>query len=410
MKKLLFLLLLISANTFAQPLKVLFIGNSYTASNNLASRFTQLALSKGDTVRAYSVNPGGYTFQLHTAYAPTLAMIDSMDWDYVILQEQSQLPSFPPQQVATDVYPYARQLDSLILLNNPCTETVFFMTWGRKYGDASNCAFWPPVCTFTGMQQQLRDSYVAMANDNHALVAPVGEAWKRSWFNDSTINLWVSDNSHPDVPGSYLTACVFYTTIFRKSVAGASYTAGLTTNIASYLQLIADTTVFDSLSTWKIGSYDVQADFNYVAAGLDLQFNNLSVNGVNYFWDFGDGNTSTDPAPMHNYSQTGTYPVLLIADDGCSTDSSQQSVTVTATAVQEADLTSCVSFLGNGAFRISCSEFRSVKIYDNLGRLIKEPGISGTGVFSLGSEYRGLYTLVFQRNDGGREILRCAFN
>ena len=83
----------------AQTTKILLVGNSYTAANNLASVISQLSLSMGDTAVVYAVNPGGYTFELHTVYAPTLAMIDSMDWDYVVLQEQSQRPSFPQSQV-----------------------------------------------------------------------------------------------------------------------------------------------------------------------------------------------------------------------------------------------------------------------------------------------------------------------
>ncbi|MBK9318567.1 MAG: hypothetical protein IPM91_06900 [Bacteroidetes bacterium] len=133
----------------SQQTKILFIGNSYTASNNLPQLFTDLALSMGDTVFVDSNTPGGYTFQGHTTNATTLAKINTQPWDFVFLQEQSQLPSFSPPQVAVDVYPYARMLDSLIYVNDSCTETVFYMTWGRKYGDAGNCANWPPVCTFT---------------------------------------------------------------------------------------------------------------------------------------------------------------------------------------------------------------------------------------------------------------------
>lgn len=34
---------------------------------------------------------------------------------------------------------------------------------------------------------------------------------------------------------------------------------------------------------------------------------------VNYFWDFGDGNTSTQKSPVHYYDTTGTYTVYLTA-------------------------------------------------------------------------------------------------
>ena len=48
------------------------------------------------------------------------------------------------------------------------------MTWGRENGDQSNCQSWPPVCTYEGMDDLLRERYMIMANDNNALVAPVG--------------------------------------------------------------------------------------------------------------------------------------------------------------------------------------------------------------------------------------------
>ena len=49
-------------------------------------------------------------------------------WDFVIIQEQSQKPSFPDAQVASDVFPYAQQLNDTIEKYNPCGETAFFMT------------------------------------------------------------------------------------------------------------------------------------------------------------------------------------------------------------------------------------------------------------------------------------------
>lgn len=410
MKTLLLIAVLIPFTLCARPLKVLFIGNSYTASNNLATMFEQLALSKGDTVRAFSVNPGGYTFQLHTQYPATLQMIDSMDWDFVVLQEQSQLPSFPPPQVATDVYPYARQLDSLIRLNNSCTETVFFMTWGRKYGDAANCTFYPPVCTFIGMQQQLRNSYVTMANDNQALVAPVGEAWRRSWMSDSTINLWISDNSHPDVPGTYLATCVFYSTIFRKSSAGASFTGGLSAAVANYLQLIADTTVFDSLATWRIGTYDVTAGFTVNTNGLNVQFNNTSVNADHYFWDFGDGTTDTVAQPGHTYVQSGTYPVMLIADNSCTADTIIFSLQLSSSSLDQEENMQCVKDLGNGLFQVECEGYRTLQIYDVQGRIVYTGRINGQGRISPELPVQGMYTLVFQRDGLAPVVWRYSFS
>ena len=48
-------------------------------------------------------------------------------------------------------------------------------------------------------------------------------------------------------------------------------------------------------------------------------FNNLSQGGNQYYWDFGDGNSSDTISPYHTYSDTGTYNVTLIVSDsaGC---------------------------------------------------------------------------------------------
>jgi hypothetical protein len=79
---------------FAQPKKILFIGNSYTYVNDLPKMLSELALVTGDSLIYDSNTPGGYTFQLHSTNATTLAKINSKKWGLCRLQEQSQLPSF----------------------------------------------------------------------------------------------------------------------------------------------------------------------------------------------------------------------------------------------------------------------------------------------------------------------------
>lgn len=49
---------------------------------------------------------------------------------------------------------------------------------------------------------------------------------------------------------------------------------------------------------------------------FSVEFSNFSVGADEYWWDFGDGTSSTEFEPYHTYGDTGTYEVLLIANPG----------------------------------------------------------------------------------------------
>ena len=53
--------------------------------------------------------------------------------------------------------------------------------------------------------------------------------------------------------------------------------------------------------------------------GEPIYFVNLSYGAENYYWDFGDGTTSTETNPEHTYENTGSYDIRLVAESnkGC---------------------------------------------------------------------------------------------
>ena len=124
MKKL-FLVAFLPLTLFCQTYDVLFLGNSYTSSNNLPMMISEIALSFGDTINYDSNTPGGFNLQSHTTDPNSLSKISQQNWDFVVIQAQSQEPSFPPSQVASQTYPYAQILIDSIASNNSCTEPVF---------------------------------------------------------------------------------------------------------------------------------------------------------------------------------------------------------------------------------------------------------------------------------------------
>ncbi|MFA7273809.1 MAG: T9SS type A sorting domain-containing protein [Crocinitomicaceae bacterium] len=318
-KKILFVALFYSTLIFGQTTKkVLFLGNSYTAVNNLPQIIAALAVSAGDNFNYDSHTPGGYTLQNHLNDGTSTAKIAQTGWDFVVLQEQSQLPSFPLAQVQTDCFPFADSLDSLIVLANPCAETMFYMTWGRETGDASNCAVWPPVCTYEGMDDLLRERYNQMAVDNQGVLSPVGALWRYLRQNNPTLQLYASDGSHPSLEGSYAAACSFYSTIFRKDPTLITNDYGLNPADALIIRNAAKAVVLDSLLSWHVGEYDLlYAGFVSQPNNFTFTFTNTSINATNFFWDFGDGMTSTDPNPVHTYALWQPTAVVLMASNDC---------------------------------------------------------------------------------------------
>jgi PKD repeat protein len=293
--------------------RVLFIGNSYTAVNNLPQIVSAVANSTGDNL-VFDMNaPGGQTLQGHSNDATSVNKIMSGNWDFVVLQEQSQIPAFPENYVNTNFYPFAATLNNIINTNNSCGETIFYMTWGRKNGDAQNCPTYPPICTYEGMDNLLSQRYVTAANQNHAIVSPVGAVWKYLRQNYPTIELYTADESHPSIAGSYAAACCFYTTIFRKDPTFINNDYTLLAADAANIREAVKVIVYNDLLTWNIGEYDPISNFNFSSNENVFSFNNLSTNSLNYLWDFGDGTTSNLENPSHTYNAVGIYNVSLTA-------------------------------------------------------------------------------------------------
>ncbi|MBK9074722.1 MAG: PKD domain-containing protein [Flavobacteriales bacterium] len=132
------------------------------------------------------------------------------------------------------------------------------------------------------------------------------------------INLYQADESHPSVEGTYLAACVFYSTLFQQSCAGASFTSSLPPATAAILQGIASTTVLDSSTTWNLD----------VPNGTDATVDGSSSNGPNdityyhfgegtHLWTCSNGQSSTDANPTFTFAGPGIYTFTHTYTDPC---------------------------------------------------------------------------------------------
>lgn len=130
-------------------------------------------------------------------------------------------------------------------------------------------------------------------------VAPPGKP-----FHDSTFTWDFGDGSAPVVAGAGK--------VIHQFPAPGTYQVKLSLSDTSYCNAPDTFTL-----TMRVAP-NVKAQFDTPPEGCvpyRAVFNNTSEAGHSFFWDFGDGNTSTDFAPEHLYAAVGTYRVKLVVED-----------------------------------------------------------------------------------------------
>ena len=137
-----------------------------------------------------------------------------------------------------------------------------------------------------------------------------------------------------------------------------------------------------------------------------VQFNNISVNADTYFWSFGAGQgTSTQGAPVYNYTSPGVYTVQLICTSvsGCA-DSASKLVTVISNplsvlSLNENDEELLLKTESDNVYvlhqELSSELTISIRLYDITGKLVKDYGTSKTQVveqlLDLSTYRQGIY-------------------
>ena len=186
------------------PLRILFIGNSYTYYNDLPHLVADFARTARyeRPVQVEMVTRPGVTLRDHWNAGDALAAIRRGPWDFVVLQEQSMLgvllvegaPAVnDPELFQTYARRFIREIDAV------GATPVLYLTWARK-------------ATPT-MQARLTSAYAALARETRARLAPVGVAWERTRTAQPALELFDPDGSHPSPTGSYLAAATIWATI-----------------------------------------------------------------------------------------------------------------------------------------------------------------------------------------------------
>jgi hypothetical protein len=196
----------------SRPLRVLFIGNSYTYNNNLPALLEGLAASAAPPMRIQTraVTRPGVRLQQHWDRGEALAALREGRWDYVVLQEQSTLGLLliEGRREVNDpeltFHPYARRFAEEA--RKVGAQPLFLLTWARRDTPES--------------QARLTQAYMSVARELGAPIIPAGLAWARMRQEAPDVVLYHQDGSHPSPIGSYLTASALYATLTGSSPVG----------------------------------------------------------------------------------------------------------------------------------------------------------------------------------------------
>jgi len=169
----------------------------------------------------------------------------------------------------------------------------------------------------------------------------------------------------------------------------------------------SDTPVVLTLGTMPL------ANFNFNVLNNVVSFTDASSNGTSWYWDFGDGNTSSVQNPGSNtYTNLGTYVVMQVVSNGACSDTVIYQITVSTLSLQGFTSASDLEIYPNptnGIIHVKIGDEGgkelSLRVFDSAGSLVYE--IYGYDnqihTLSLTDMPKGLYLLRISHSEGSTE-------
>ena len=276
----------VTALAHAATLRLFVVGNSF--SNNATRFLPELAKSGGHELIIGKAQTGGCSFERHwNAVEASLANAEDPKgkiyggkslrehmgagpWDVITIQQYSLLSPDP-----ATYHPFSEKLHAHLKQLQPAAEIVVHQTWAYRV-DAAKFGLTAPGRNATSqreMWEKSRAAYRQLAQNFHARVLPVGDAFWRvdshpKWgfkpdttFDEKTATFpalpnqthslhvgyrWSpekklgKDANHANVAGEYLGALVWYGVLFKESPENAAFVPpGIDAEFATHLRRVA---------------------------------------------------------------------------------------------------------------------------------------------------------------------------
>ncbi len=245
----------------AYDARILFVGNSLSGYNNMPGMVEEFAVAAGKNVLVDQAMFYGQALRQYVNDESLILKIKEQPWDFVVLQSDD-ITAFP------DMYhiemAVLNTLKERILDNNPYTEIIYQMVWGLRDGVRIQelNGQWVTY-SYEEYMDKIYTGTLYLTNELNLGISPVGWTWKEIRHAHPEIELFSSDKAHPSYNGSFLTAAVHYTAIFRESCANSNFSGTLPEETAIIMRKAASEMVLDSLDRWNL----------QIATGIDEIYN-----------------------------------------------------------------------------------------------------------------------------------------
>jgi hypothetical protein len=214
----------------ADELRVLFVGNSLTRTNDLPAEVEGLAAATGHELRARAIVFDGFSLEDHWKQGAARTALTSGEWDAVVMQQGPS--SLPASRVHLRLW--ATRFAGLARAAG--TRPGLLTVWPESYRRAA----FPAVVA----------SYREAADAADADLFPAGEAWRAAWACNRRLRLYGPDGLHPSRLGTYLAALVVYGRLFKAPLLRSQLTpTGVRPGTARLLQAAAATALGRRLPT-----------------------------------------------------------------------------------------------------------------------------------------------------------------
>lgn len=193
----------IDASIPPRPERVLFIGNSYTAENDLPAAVKAIAAESQAPIETDATLIGGATLYDHLVSTGAKEKLAGGKFDAVVLQGQS-LEALGGESGFETVAPrFADQAKAA------GSRVVWFATWARGPGASSHLRG-------ESVANRIEQAYSKVALTSGGKVARVGAAFHQAQIFLPKVQLHQPDDSHPTKEGTLLAACTIVHTLTGK--------------------------------------------------------------------------------------------------------------------------------------------------------------------------------------------------